>query len=132
MSLADRYFEVVPKNGEFIVNMLYPNKKPGVYVGSKEDAIQFVKDRGKFMSQSESSIGRHNDISDSEFDPYQLKIGTEEELEHTDDIEIAKNIAKDHLYSDPDYYRKLKKFVENTAINQYTISDRVRAGNMVS
>lgn len=35
--------------------------------------------------------------------------GLEVEMEHTDDEEVAEEIAKDHLWEDPNYYTKLKK-----------------------
>lgn len=54
-------------------------------------------------------VGKHNDIPDSEFDPKQLAMGIEVELEHTKDRKVAKNIAKDHLSELPDYYTRLKK-----------------------
>jgi len=44
-----------------------------------------------------------------DYDQAQLKAGTTVELEHTEDKEIAKNIAANHLDEDEDYYRKLKK-----------------------
>jgi hypothetical protein len=50
---------------------------------------------------------RGSDYPDSKFDIQQLKAGTEVELEHTDDREIAKSIAKDHLHEIPDYYTRL-------------------------
>jgi len=39
----------------------------------------------------------------------QLNIGMKEEMEHTNDKRIAKEIAMDHLSEDPTYYTKLKK-----------------------
>jgi len=33
--------------------------------------------------------------------------GVKVEMEHTDDEELAQEIAKDHLYEDPEYYTKL-------------------------
>ena len=39
----------------------------------------------------------------------QLKQGIKVEMEHTDEISKAKEIAMDHLYEDPDYYTKLEK-----------------------
>jgi len=39
----------------------------------------------------------------------QLAKGIKVELEHTDDIKFAIEIAKDHLYEDLDYYTKLSK-----------------------
>ena len=44
---------------------------------------------------------------DSDFDSEQLAKGIKVEYEHTNDKEIAKEIAKDHLAEDPDYYIKL-------------------------
>jgi hypothetical protein len=46
---------------------------------------------------------------DSDFNQEQLKNGIEVESEHTKDRKIAKEIAKDHLSEDPNYYKKLKK-----------------------
>lgn len=39
----------------------------------------------------------------------QLRKGTVVEMEHTDDKSIAEAIAKDHLFEDIDYYKKLEK-----------------------
>jgi hypothetical protein len=41
-----------------------------------------------------------------EFDQEQLAIGTQHELEHTNDRDLAQEIAMDHLTEDPDYYKK--------------------------
>jgi hypothetical protein len=38
-----------------------------------------------------------------------LDQGAKVELEHTKDMELAKKIAKDHLWEDLEYYNKLKK-----------------------
>ena len=46
---------------------------------------------------------------DSDFDAKQLQAGIKVEREHTNDPKKAKEIAKDHLSEDPDYYKKLKK-----------------------
>jgi hypothetical protein len=40
-------------------------------------------------------------------DPTQLSIGIQIEMEHTNDPDIAKEIAMDHLTEDPGYYTKL-------------------------
>ena len=44
----------------------------------------------------------------NEVDEKELEMGIEVEMEHTDDKEIAKEIALDHLIEDPKYYTKLK------------------------
>jgi hypothetical protein len=53
--------------------------------------------------------GEADGIPDSEFDADDLAEGTKHEGEHTDDPKVAKEIAKDHLKEDKDYYRKLEK-----------------------
>jgi len=64
-----------------------------------------------FQSKQEDQIegGDADGKDDSEFDPKQLKIGIEHEMEHTDDKDKAKEIAKDHLIEDPEYYTHLKE-----------------------
>jgi hypothetical protein len=62
------------------------------------------------LKQSEKIKGGLADKRpDSDFDAEQLKNGIKVEMEHTDDPKIAKEIAKDHLTEDPNYYKKLKK-----------------------
>jgi hypothetical protein len=43
----------------------------------------------------------------------ELAMGISVEMEHTDSREMAREIAMDHLYEDPNYYTKLKKYIEN-------------------
>jgi len=45
----------------------------------------------------------------SDFDSGQLAMGIEVEMEHTDDVKTATEIAMDHLTEDPKYYDKLKE-----------------------
>lgn len=54
-------------------------------------------------------LGKHNKMPDSAFDPKELAMGIQAEMEHTNDRQTAENIAKDHLYELPDYYSRLKK-----------------------
>jgi len=44
----------------------------------------------------------------SDYDPKQLEMGIKVELEHTDDEDVAREIAMDHLQEIPDYYDRLK------------------------
>lgn len=64
----------------------------------------------KIKKSNEKLVGGAGDNKpDSSFDQGQLNIGIEDETgEHTKDKQIGKEIAKDHLSKDPDYYRKLK------------------------
>lgn len=49
--------------------------------------------------------GAGDNRPDSDFDPEQLENGIKHEMEHTKDRKIAKEIAKDHLSEDPNYYK---------------------------
>lgn len=53
--------------------------------------------------------GKGDGKKDSEFDSHWLSVGIKVEREHTDDPEKAKEIAKDHLTEDPQYYKKLRR-----------------------
>jgi hypothetical protein len=54
-------------------------------------------------------VGKHNHIPDDEFDPYELEMGIGVEFKHTDDPEVAKAIAKDHLFECDSYYTRLER-----------------------
>ena len=47
------------------------------------------------------------DLSVADMDPDELLMGTEHEMEHTDDPDVAEQIALDHLAEDPHYYSRL-------------------------
>lgn len=77
--------------------------------------------------------------SSDQVDPIQLSTGIQIEMEHTNDPEIAKEIAMDHLTEDPKYYSKLvaaglaSEFKPSTGsgfgdTNQ-SINDASRVGN---
>jgi len=50
--------------------------------------------------------GEADHLRPEDFDQEQLAIGTQHELEHTEDIDLAREIAMDHLAEDPDYYKE--------------------------
>jgi hypothetical protein len=52
--------------------------------------------------------GKGDNKSDEDFDPEELEKGKKVEKEHTDDSELADEIAKDHLTEMDDYYDKLE------------------------
>lgn len=53
------------------------------------------------------SGGLADNKPDSAFDPKMLEMGIKVEMEHTKDPNIAKEIAKNHLTEDKNYYIKL-------------------------
>ena len=51
--------------------------------------------------------GRAEGQSPTRYDQKQLEIGTQIEMEHTDNPYIARQLSQDHLEEHPDYYKKL-------------------------
>jgi hypothetical protein len=62
--------------------------------------------------------GKGDNKPDSDFDTEQLKKGIKHELEHTGNEQLAKEIAKDHLSEDPQYYVKINKAGLNETIRK--------------
>ncbi len=54
-------------------------------------------------------VSKHGDVPDEEFDTEALQKGMEIEKEHTNSDVLAKAIAKDHLFENPDYYEEYDK-----------------------
>lgn len=50
--------------------------------------------------------GHSKNDPDSKFNKNELRIGTIIEAEHTKDRGVAKEVAKDHLVEDKNYYKK--------------------------
>lgn len=61
--------------------------------------------------------GLASGMSPEDFDPVQLARGIEVELEHTQDREIATEIAMDHLTEDAEYYERLDRMESGMAPN---------------
>ena len=67
-----------------------------------------IKSYEDFLLESDTITGGLGDKKeDSDFDKDSLEQGIKVEMEHTTDKEVAKEIAKDHLMEDPEYYTKL-------------------------
>lgn len=64
----------------------------------------------RYFSEDALKGGKGDNCEDSDFNSLEVMLGNKVELEHTDDIEIAKEITRDHL-SEPGnerYYSRLK------------------------
>lgn len=59
--------------------------------------------------------GKADNVPDQEFSPKELAIGAADEHEHTNNDQVAREIAKDHLQEDPQYYEK-EKLIEKAAM----------------
>ena len=55
-------------------------------------------------------------FSERNVNPYELAMGIEVEMEHTDRDDIARIIALDHLAEIPDYYTRLMKMERQAEI----------------
>lgn len=75
------------------------------YISNIREASETVK---KVLSHLKRKDEAKNQ-PDDKYNPKELAMGIEVELEHTDSIEAAKEIAKDHLEEYPDYYTRLAK-----------------------
>jgi hypothetical protein len=58
-------------------------------------------------SKELGSRAEETGFTEADADPKELKIGIKVEMEHTDDPEVAKKIALDHLAEHPHYYSEL-------------------------
>ena len=64
---------------------------------------------GSMMKEDKVKGGMADKKKPEDFDQKELKMGIKIEMEHTDDAELAKEIAMDHLTEFPDYYSRLEK-----------------------
>jgi len=74
------------------------------YTKVEEDKIPGGLAKGMTLSD----IAKHHKVSVANIKQEFIK-GYAVEREHTTDVEVAKEIALDHLYEDPNYYSKLSK-----------------------
>jgi hypothetical protein len=65
------------------------------------------------MEDKHQTIADMHDVSKDKIDA-EVHKGVEAEMEHTDDEEIAHEIAMDHVYEDPEYYTKLDTIEEES------------------
>lgn len=71
-------------------------------------------------------IAERKGVTEKDVDPKELAAGIVVEAEHTNDPELAKRIALDHLSEIPDYYTRLKIMEKRTG--KSATEDRLPAG----
>lgn len=75
-----------------------------------KDILSEQKDKipgGLADNKSLDDIAKKHNVSLEQIKK-QIEAGVKIELEHTNDKDIAFEIAKDHVFEDPEYYDKLK------------------------
>lgn len=90
-------------------NNLLKDSKPTAKDKMLKDLDSLKKDVEGKTKDVDLMVGKHNDIPDDQFDANELAMGIKVEMEHTDDPDIAKSIAKDHLMELKNYYTLLLK-----------------------
>jgi len=71
---------------------------------------KYVKNQGRAEEKG---------LTADEVDPKELAMGIEVEKEHTDTVELAEEIALDHLAEIPDYYTRLKKMEKEAGVKEH-------------
>ena len=63
-----------------------------------------------------NGFAKKKGLKEEDVDPKQLEMGIKVEMEHTDNPEISKMIALDHLAEHPNYYTALKKMEDELEV----------------
>jgi GNAT superfamily N-acetyltransferase len=88
---------------------LHPKQKLAMFLREHLDNKLALKAAEPTITKSQILTGGKGDTKNiSDFDAKEVEMGMKVELEHTKDINIAKEIVADHLSEDPSYYSKLK------------------------
>jgi hypothetical protein len=80
-------------------------------------AAEFSRSGAKLSRAGQNDLlpgGKADNVPDREISPKALAEGQKHEHEHTNNDQVAKEIAKDHLHEDPAYYKKVEQ-IEKSA-----------------
>lgn len=91
------------------------------------DLLKDIGTRKEAATPDRLPGGRADQRPETDFPEEQIEKGIEHEKEHTDDSELASEIARDHLAEDDDYYTKLEKMEKGSLaalIRDVTAVDR--------
>jgi len=107
--------EVISKIKEFFKKNPKPSddevhdfaEEMGIDTHKFEEYIYMIM--GSMVKEDKVKGGKADKKKPEDFNQKELKMGIEIEMEHTDDPELAKEIAMDHLTEIPDYYTRLVK-----------------------
>jgi len=78
-----------------------------------DQLLKYAKQEYLIPTLIENWEGIGKDLTEKDVDPHELEMGIEVEMEHTNNKELAKRIALDHLKEIKDYYTRLKKMEED-------------------
>jgi len=104
--------------------------------GERGKALSSEEIQGTGMIADAIPGGLSEGCKPSDFDPKALEDGVQVEMEHTNDPEIAQEIAMDHLTEDKEYYKKLKNIeaciitFEDVVPQQYTLEETIKEAQL--
>jgi hypothetical protein len=79
---------------------------------------------GKSSGFTLNDIAKHHSVDiDDLLDEF--KMGIRVEMEHTNNVDVSKEITLDHLYEDPKYYTKLKTIHSETKLMSMVSSPKL-------
>ena len=113
--------KVYYKVSNMVTSDLKPVEKPKGVDGWKQLKKEDVIKGGLAAGMSLKDIAKKHNVSEKELAD-EFRKGYKVEREHTNDTNVAKEIALDHLFEDPKYYTKLSK-IENPLNESFDIAD---------
>jgi hypothetical protein len=119
--------KVYYKVSNMVTSDLKPVEKPKGVDGWKQLKKEDVIKGGLAAGMSLKDIAKKHNVSEKELAD-EFRKGYKVEREHTNDTNVAKEIALDHLFEDPKYYTKLSK-IENP-LNEGLILEGGAYGHM--
>jgi hypothetical protein len=111
-----RSFEIVKEGNRYRIISKNGTKHPKEFL-TEQQAEDFIDNR---VNQKDTKDIKINETPDSEFDAKELALGIKTEMEHTDNLEEATSIAKDHLLEPgmSHYYTNLLKMEKELKENE--------------
>jgi hypothetical protein len=99
-------------------------KGPGPNHPESEDMPSWMRENNLNEAKKKNKLkgGKGDKLTADQVNPHELSAGIRVEMEHTLDVNLAKEIALDHLSEDPNYYTHLKA-MEGT-YNKKAIKDK--------
>lgn len=111
---------------EYFLHQKRPPIKPHVI----KDVPSPIDDTKVEGAEDQLPGGLGDKKKDFDFDKKELAKGVKVELEHTSNIDLAKEIAKDHLMEDPKYYTTLET-IHTEEVEKEAVVDKFSLDDMV-
>jgi predicted AAA+ superfamily ATPase/ribosomal protein L37AE/L43A len=118
--IADLKIDEEDSDGPEVAVDVVANKKAEEIKGDEPAVIK----ENKIDNGIPGGMAEHKKLTEDQVDPKQLAKGIEIEMEHTDDKNVAKEIALDHLSENPKYYLPYLEDAENKAKDKGDVDEK--------